>query len=520
MYDPLAFAQAKSNVVSQGTNALSSFISNIPQLVRQDAAFKQQEAAHADDESFKAQLYNEAKQGMQTIGKDPNSVPAPLAGEGRDEYMKRVAEFAAPFAFGAGDRLNEETLVAWGVNSNPAVADAIARQKYLNKNDPMGQIDMGTLPAGGTTTPEPASTGITDPLTGQTVPVGTSSKINDAPALEGPAKPPSFIDEMASFTMDNIRRINEGVRAGTISPQKATELVNDSTGDLMRFKIQEHKAEQDEKKRADKELKDREQKQIDDHIKSIVDARHENVPVYVDGKKVEQLDYEDLKNNPFKYKLGNKIVTIGGLGANTYQLNEIENEALSKAIREGRVDGNRINSRTAKLIADLELSAPGTDWLSGEGNAKFRKAIGTMNSLTLINSVQPLFERLRGLGDKLKNSDVQFANRSINWLKQQTGDPDIVAYNNARDGLIFETERILMGSGQMSDTKIKRAWDNVNSAQSPAQMESAYQQLEYEIQAREEALLSGPFPGAPASGTKPSGGVVSKKAGDLTKFDK
>jgi hypothetical protein len=52
----------------------------------------------------------------------------------------------------------------------------------------------------------------------------------------------------------------------------------------------------------------------------------------------------------------------GGLGANTYALNPEQYKALNNAIINGRLRPSQVNSRTAKIFADLELQSPGRDW--------------------------------------------------------------------------------------------------------------------------------------------------------------
>jgi hypothetical protein len=51
-----------------------------------------------------------------------------------------------------------------------------------------------------------------------------------------------------------------------------------------------------------------------------------------------------------------------------------------------------------------------------------------------------------------------------------------------------------MGSGVLSDTKYLRALHNLNTAQSPAQMGAAIQQMMLVISKRDEALRAQPYP--------------------------
>jgi len=89
---------------------------------------------------------------------------------------------------------------------------------------------------------------------------------------------------------------------------------------------------------------------------------------------------------------------------------------------------------------------------------------------------------------------VPIFNKGINAWRLQTGDEKVVAFNNLRDDIIAETERVLMGSGVLSDSKYMRALHNLNTAQSPEQMGAAIQQMVLVVKTRDEALREQPYP--------------------------
>jgi len=172
-------------------------------------------------------------------------------------------------------------------------------------------------------------------------------------------------------------------------------------------------------------------------------------------------------------------------------------DKLAKQVADGRLDPNMISKRGGlqqSVFAKLEDIAPGFDIVGANANAKYATNPSNLQSRALINGVEPLYDRLLEVGKDLNNKDLQTYNKARNWLKEKTGDPDIVAFNNLRDDVVAESERILMGSGVLSDSKYLRAVKNVNSAQSYPQLQAAVKQLRLTIKSRLEALNKAPYP--------------------------
>lgn len=172
-------------------------------------------------------------------------------------------------------------------------------------------------------------------------------------------------------------------------------------------------------------------------------------------------------------------------------------ETLSKQVIDGRLDPQMISKRGGlqqAVFNRVEQLAPGFNLVGANANARYATNPSNLQSRGLAQGVEPLYEQLEAAGQKLDNSNLQAVNKVGNWLKEKTGDPDIVAFNNLRDDVVAETERVLLGTGVLSDSKYQRALHNLNSAQSWPQMKSAIQQLRNVVSARLEALDLRPFP--------------------------
>jgi len=170
---------------------------------------------------------------------------------------------------------------------------------------------------------------------------------------------------------------------------------------------------------------------------------------------------------------------------------------LAQRIVDGKLDFNKLSrrggqkGRIAGLIAQI---APDFSLIDAEANIKYKTDSANLRTIALIAGIDPLFEELKGKAAALNNGMIPIFNKGINAWRLQTGDAKVVAFNNLRDDIIAETERVLMGSGVLSDSKYMRALHNLNTAQSPEQMGAAIQQMVLVVKKRDEALRREPYP--------------------------
>lgn len=201
----------------------------------------------------------------------------------------------------------------------------------------------------------------------------------------------------------------------------------------------------------------------------------------------EEQQAETARHNKEMERLAG-IKGAGGSGLNSYNLSEEEQASLSNAVQHG-FDPYKINSRTAKIIANLDRDTGGkVQWNTAAANAMFERSSATQNTQSILNTIDPLLDNLKQKGMELKNTGFPLLNKAINIGKEQSGSADIVAFNNARDDAIAELERGLLGTGVLSDSKYMRALHNVNSAQSPKQLDAAINQMKIAIKSRLEAI--------------------------------
>ena len=170
---------------------------------------------------------------------------------------------------------------------------------------------------------------------------------------------------------------------------------------------------------------------------------------------------------------------------------------LAQRIVDEKLDFNKLSrrggqkGRIAGIIAQI---APDFNLIDADANIKYKTDSANLRTIALIAGIDPLFEELKGKAAALNNGMVPIFNKGINAWRLQTGDEKVVAFNNLRDDIIAETERVLMGSGVLSDSKYMRALHNLNTAQSPEQMGAAIQQMVLVVKTRDEALREQPYP--------------------------
>ena len=180
----------------------------------------------------------------------------------------------------------------------------------------------------------------------------------------------------------------------------------------------------------------------------------------------------------------------------TQTLTPEEQQALSNAIMVGGLDPAKVNSRTAKILADQELLTPGRRWNELSAQAGFERSSTTTNTKALLNSINPMLDQLDIAGKALGNIMVPGANKIVNWAKEATGQPEIVKFNNLRDGTVAEVLRGLTNTAVMSDSRFNREVNNIKSAQSYPQLRAAISATKAVIAARLGSIAVGPNPNA------------------------
>lgn len=202
---------------------------------------------------------------------------------------------------------------------------------------------------------------------------------------------------------------------------------------------------------------------------------------------------KDSANNLFTqviFKDGQSVV-VPAQGAkleppigSQYQLSQEELVALNTAQVEGRIDPNRINSRTAKILAQLEMVDPGrTDYaqisqdiLQGRTETKQRAGVRAVSVTAASQLYDFNMPRLIELRQKIVDSgylppnNFKTFNAFDQWTQEQVSDPDVAEFKG-KVLLISEALQRTFASGQGGEWAFKLAQDLLDGSLAPEAFE-------------------------------------------------
>lgn len=159
------------------------------------------------------------------------------------------------------------------------------------------------------------------------------------------------------------------------------------------------------------------------------------------------------------------------MGQGTAGLTEAQNVALSEAINSGRLDPNRVNSRTAGLLADLAIRNPKTDFNKLGADSALMKNAAYQQKTMVASTLPEIMGNMVDAGKKLNFSDMKFVGQAQGWLKGQVNDPDLTEYMTQRNDALMSIAGVMRGVG-MTDMAHKAETEVANPTMSPTAMDA------------------------------------------------
>lgn len=138
-------------------------------------------------------------------------------------------------------------------------------------------------------------------------------------------------------------------------------------------------------------------------------------------------------------------VKHGAAGLSTEQ-----NDALfgpKGAVTEGRLDMNRINSRTAGLLADAEITNPGTDFAKKSGDIQLGRNAGFRQKAMVAEVLPEIMQNMVDSGKKIGFSDVKTIGKMQAWVKGELNDPAYTEYMTQRNDALMTIAGVMRGLG-------------------------------------------------------------------------
>lgn len=131
-----------------------------------------------------------------------------------------------------------------------------------------------------------------------------------------------------------------------------------------------------------------------------------------------------------------------------------EQNAITTAISEKRLDPTRVNSRNAHILAQTELGAPGTDFNRIHADASLQSNATFQQRAMSVDMLPGLLSNMTTLGKKLNNgngyNDLTTVGKMQQWLNGETNDPDYTEYMTVRNDSLLRLANVMRGVG-MSD---------------------------------------------------------------------
>jgi hypothetical protein len=128
--------------------------------------------------------------------------------------------------------------------------------------------------------------------------------------------------------------------------------------------------------------------------------------------------------------------------------------ALTKAVQEGRLDPTRINSRTAPILAQMELQTPGMNFNRLHADAALQSNATFQQRAMSVDMLPGLLSNVTALGKKLNGgtgyNDLKTVGMMQQFMNGQTNDPDYTEYMTARNDTLLRLASVMRGTG-MSD---------------------------------------------------------------------
>jgi hypothetical protein len=128
--------------------------------------------------------------------------------------------------------------------------------------------------------------------------------------------------------------------------------------------------------------------------------------------------------------------------------------AITKAVQEGRLDPTRVNSRTAPILAQMEINTPGTNYNRLHADATLQANSTFQQKAMSVDMLPGLLSHVTSLGKRLNGgtgySDLKSVGMMQQWANGQTNDPDYTEYMTARNDTLLRLASVMRGTG-MSD---------------------------------------------------------------------
>lgn len=155
-------------------------------------------------------------------------------------------------------------------------------------------------------------------------------------------------------------------------------------------------------------------------------------------------------------------------------LNDAQNDALfgeNGAVTTGRLDPNRVNSRTASLFADAAIKNPKTDFSKIHADIALTNNAGFRQKTLVAETLPEVMQNMVDAGKKVGFSDLKSVGKMQSWLKGELNDPDMTEYMTQRNDALMSIAGVMRGNG-MTDMAHKAEIEASSPTMSPKALDA------------------------------------------------
>ncbi|KAF3997553.1 hypothetical protein [Glaciimonas immobilis] len=198
------------------------------------------------------------------------------------------------------------------------------------------------------------------------------------------------------------------------------------------------------------------------------------------------------------------------------RLSEAQNEALfgvNGAVAQGKIDPNRINSRTDRMFADAFIKNPNADFAKISADINLSRNPGFRQKAMTAEVLPEIMQNMVDSGKKIGFSDIKTIGKMQAWVKGETNDPDMTEYMVQRNDALMTIAGVMRGAG-MTDMAHHAETEVSSPTMSPAAldawMKGQMKSLEPRLKLNREIIKNKPSQGADASSApKSTSGTAS-----------
>lgn len=181
------------------------------------------------------------------------------------------------------------------------------------------------------------------------------------------------------------------------------------------------------------------------------------------------------------------------LQMDTKTLSPDENALVSRAILEGRLDPNRVNSRNVKIIASTLATQPDADLrglsLTATTDTAASRTLGTIsaNVVTAANEAEKMIPIAQEYIAKIQPSNYPLVNQAGLFVAKNTGDPNQAGLAASLNALVNTYARAINPRGVPTVSDKNHAREVIHNAMSQGQFAEVFNVMQQEMQASQAA---------------------------------